>query len=318
MALLGIFLKSLLAVLLFYCFLPFWVPDGFGSKNDDTKKPNFIVILADDIGWGDLGANLPELESHTPNLDAVAAGGLRFEDFHSAASTCSPSRASLLTGRLGARTGVTHNFAVQSVGGLPLNETTLAEVLKKSGYTTGLIVGGRGRSQGCPLPAGNLTGFSPPLPGFDYYYGIPYSNDMGCTDAPGYDIPPCPPCPLRCNLTQSTGGGCYPKLALPLMQNRAIVEQPADLRHLSERYALRAEQFVEEVSSQGRPYFLYVALAHMHVPLSRPPMAPPLGPYANSLTEMDILIGRIKAAAYGAAGQDTLLWFTGKCLGMGM
>eukprot|EP00079_Xenopus_tropicalis_P016967 XP_004916396.2 PREDICTED: arylsulfatase G [Xenopus tropicalis] len=312
MALLGIFLKSLLAVLLFYCFLPFWVPDGFGSKNDDTKKPNFIVILADDIGWGDLGANLPELESHTPNLDAVAAGGLRFEDFHSAASTCSPSRASLLTGRLGARTGVTHNFAVQSVGGLPLNETTLAEVLKKSGYTTGLI----GKWH-----LGHHGNYHPNARGFDYYYGIPYSNDMGCTDAPGYDIPPCPPCPLRCNLTQSfasTGGGCYPKLALPLMQNRAIVEQPADLRHLSERYALRAEQFVEEVSSQGRPYFLYVALAHMHVPLSRPPMAPPLGPYANSLTEMDILIGRIKAAAYGAAGQDTLLWFTGKCLGMGM
>lgn len=63
----------------------------------------------------------------------------RFVDFHSAASTCSPSRASLLTGRLGARNGVTHNFAVTSVGGLPLNETTLAEVLREAGYSTGAI-----------------------------------------------------------------------------------------------------------------------------------------------------------------------------------
>lgn len=63
----------------------------------------------------------------------------RFVDFHAAASTCSPSRAALLTGRLGLRNGVTHNFAVTSVGGLPLNETTVAEVLQQAGYVTGMI-----------------------------------------------------------------------------------------------------------------------------------------------------------------------------------
>ena len=71
----------------------------------------------------------------------------RFMDFHSAASTCSPSRASLLTGRLGARNGVTRNFAITSVGGLPLNETTLAEVLRGAGYSTGAI-GNAGRAEG--------------------------------------------------------------------------------------------------------------------------------------------------------------------------
>ncbi|KFW66837.1 Arylsulfatase G, partial [Pygoscelis adeliae] len=101
-------------------------------------QPNFIVILADDAGWGDLGANWAETKE-TPHLDELAAEGTRFVDFHSAASTCSPSRASLLTGRLGARNGVTHNFAVTSVGGLPLNETTLAEVLREAGYSTGAI-----------------------------------------------------------------------------------------------------------------------------------------------------------------------------------
>ncbi|XP_053851089.1 arylsulfatase G isoform X4 [Vidua macroura] len=150
-----------------------------------SRRPNFIVILADDVGWGDLGANWAETKE-TPRLDQLAAEGTRFVDFHSAASTCSPSRASLLTGRLGVRNGVTHNFAISSLGGLPLNETTLAEVLREAGYSTGAIgkwhLGHHGRHH-------------PNSRGFDYYFGIPYSHDMGCTDSPGYNVPPCPPCP---------------------------------------------------------------------------------------------------------------------------
>ncbi|XP_064006714.1 arylsulfatase G isoform X2 [Pogoniulus pusillus] len=111
---------------------------GFLAPCVAHRQPNFIVILADDVGWGDLGANWAETKE-TPHLDELAAEGTRFVDFHSAASTCSPSRASLLTGRLGARNGVTHNFAVSSVGGLPLNESTLAEVLREAGYSTGAI-----------------------------------------------------------------------------------------------------------------------------------------------------------------------------------
>lgn len=76
----------------------------------------------------------------------------RFVDFHAAASTCSPSRASLLTGRLGLRNGVTRNFAVTSVGGLPLNETTLAEALRQAGYVTGMI-----GNTGAPRPGGPVS-----------------------------------------------------------------------------------------------------------------------------------------------------------------
>ena len=99
------------------------------------SKPNVIVFFSDDTGWGDLGAN-GVAPSETPNLDALAASGLRFTDWHAGASVCTPSRAALLTGRLGARTGVTHNFGIASTMGLDLDEKTIAEVVKPAGYDT--------------------------------------------------------------------------------------------------------------------------------------------------------------------------------------
>uniref|UniRef100_A0AAV2LFU8 Sulfatase N-terminal domain-containing protein n=1 Tax=Knipowitschia caucasica TaxID=637954 RepID=A0AAV2LFU8_KNICA len=161
---------------------------------DTAKKPNFIIILADDIGWGDLDANLnPEVrKNNTPNLNWMAQQGLRFTDFHSPASTCSPSRAALLTGRYGLRNGVTHNFAVNSVAGLPLSEVTFPQLLQAAGYHTAMI----GKWH-----LGHNRPYSPTNRGFSYYLGVPYSNDMGCTDSPGYDLPHCPPCDTHSRLT---------------------------------------------------------------------------------------------------------------------
>uniref|UniRef100_U3IPB2 Arylsulfatase G n=1 Tax=Anas platyrhynchos platyrhynchos TaxID=8840 RepID=U3IPB2_ANAPP len=280
---LSLWLLSCLAACPWGAFLlPCRARHGFG-------KPHFMVILADDLGWGDLGANWAQTKE-TPNLDELAAQGTRFVDFHSAASTCSPSRASLLTGRLGARNGVTHNFAITSLGGLPLNETTLAEVLQAAGYSTGAIgkwhLGHHGRHH-------------PMSRGFDYYFGIPYSNDMGCTDTPGYNVPPCPPCPPG-------DKECYRDVALPLFENLTIIQQPVNLSSLTERYAEAAARFVQRASDSGRPFFLYVALAHMHVPLevSVPPGS---DVYGAALREMDALVGRLRRLA----GPNTLLWFTG-------
>ncbi|XP_074778147.1 arylsulfatase G isoform X2 [Athene noctua] len=261
---------------------------GFSAPRAAYGRPNFIVILADDVGWGDLGANWAETKE-TPHLDELAAEGMRFVDFHSAASTCSPSRASLLTGRLGARNGVTHNFAITSVGGLPLNETTLAEVLREAGYSTGAI-------------------------GFDYFFGIPYSHDMGCTDTPGYNLPPCPPCPRLGAAARIGGKDCYTEVALPLFENVTIVQQPVNLSSLATRYAEEAARFIRRASDSGRPFFLYLALAHMHVPLGVPPPPPPAsgrGIYGASLSEMDALVGRIKQVADSHGKGNTLLWFTG-------
>ncbi|NWI57596.1 ARSG Arylsulfatase, partial [Calyptomena viridis] len=266
-------------------------------------QPNFIIILADDVGWGDLGANWAETKE-TPHLDQLAAEGTRFVDFHSAASTCSPSRASLLTGRLGVRNGVTHNFAITSVGGLPLNETTLAEVLQEAGYSTGAI----GKWH-----LGHHGGHHPNFRGFDYYFGIPYSHDMGCTDTPSYNLPPCPPCPRHSAAARMARKDCYTEVALPLFENVTIVQQPVNLSSLATRYAEEAAQFIQQASDSRRPFFLYLALAHMHVPLWDP-LSPPAsgrGIYGSSLSEMDALVGRIKQVADSHGKGNTLVWFTG-------
>ncbi|TRZ00346.1 hypothetical protein DNTS_002865 [Danionella cerebrum] len=257
------------------------------DKPDEKERPNFIVILADDIGWGDLWLNSPGNSSSTPWLDSLRLKGKRFTDFHSPASTCSPSRAAILTGRHGLRNGVTHNFAVGSVEGLPLNETTFAQLLHDAGYYTAMI-------------------------GFDYYLGIPYSNDMGCTDEPGLDLPSCPPC-VQSHATRKNEG-CYMKLALPLFENETIVEQPLDTWSLKDRYAKAAVQQIFTASlSKKQPFLLYMALAHMHVPLFHNAFlnVTTSVPYTASLSDMDSLVGSIMQAVSSELLENTLIWFTG-------
>ncbi|XP_004432973.1 PREDICTED: arylsulfatase G isoform X1 [Ceratotherium simum simum] len=298
-----LFLKVLLVGVSFSgCLYP--LVDFCFSGETRGQKPNFVIILADDMGWGDLGANWAETKD-TVNLDKMAAEGMRFVDFHAAASTCSPSRASLLTGRLGLRHGVTHNFAVTSVGGLPLNETTLAEVLQQAGYVTAMI----GKWH-----LGHHGSYHPNFRGFDYYFGIPYSHDMGCTDTPGYNHPPCLACPRGDRPLRNLERDCYNDVALPLYENLNIVEQPVNLSSLAQKYAEKATQFIQHASASGRPFLLYVGLAHMHVPLSRTQLsadAQAQGPYGAGLREMDSLVGQIKGKVDHTAKENTFLWFTG-------
>ncbi len=153
--------KRTLACLFF--FLPFAV---FAQKK--TDKPNIVVIMADDLGYGDLGS-FGATDIRTPNIDGLANQGIKLTSFYSASPVCSPTRFGLLTGRLPRRAGIDHVFFPESYTGIPHEETTIAEALKGVGYATGIV----GKWH-----LGHQKEFLPLQHGFDEYYGMPYSNDM--------------------------------------------------------------------------------------------------------------------------------------------
>ncbi len=131
------------------------------------RPPNVILIYADDLGYGDLGCYGSKLR--TPNLDRMAAEGVRFTHFYSGNPVCSPSRAALLTGRYPTRAGVPRVLFPKDTTGLPDSEVTLAALLKSRGYRT-MCIG--------KWHLGHLPQYLPTSRGFDGYFGIPYSNDM--------------------------------------------------------------------------------------------------------------------------------------------
>ena len=132
-----------------------------------ADQPNFVILFADDLGYGDLGCYGSRTIA-TPRIDRMAAEGMRFTDFYVAAPFCSPSRAALLTGRLPVRCGLPYVLFPAEHTGLAPEEVTLAELLKARGYATACI--GKWHL-GWDHP------FRPQRQGFDVYYGLPYSND---------------------------------------------------------------------------------------------------------------------------------------------
>ncbi len=133
----------------------------------ETTPPNVVMIYCDDLGYGDLGCYGSKIP--TPNLDRMAAQGVRFTHFYSANPVCSPSRASLLTGRYPTRVGVPRVFFPADKTGLAQDEQTIANVLKARGYATKCV----GKWH-----LGHEPAYLPTSRGFDEYFGIPYSNDM--------------------------------------------------------------------------------------------------------------------------------------------
>lgn len=199
-------------------------------------RPNIILINCDDLGYGDLGC-YGSARNDTPHLDRLAAEGVRFTDFYAASPVCSASRAALLTGCYSQRIGFADCqvlFPGQKEGLNP-NEITIARLLKKVGYDTTII----GKWH-----CGDQPEFLPTNHGFDEYFGIPYSNDMGRqVNAP--DHPP-----------------------LPLMRNGEVIQQQPDQRGITERYVDEALRFMRRV--RKNPFFLYFAHMYVHVPLFIP------------------------------------------------
>ena len=139
------------------------------NKNEiQSQLPNIVFIFADDLGYGDLGC-FGATDIATPNIDRIAAEGIKFTSFLSASPVCSPSRAGLLTGRMPQRMGINQVFFPESFTGMDPEEITIAEILKDKGYRTAVV----GKWH-----LGHMEKFLPLNQGFDEYFGIPYSNDM--------------------------------------------------------------------------------------------------------------------------------------------
>ncbi|XP_070577433.1 arylsulfatase A-like [Ptychodera flava] len=243
-----------------------------------SSKPNIVILFSDDVGYGDLGC-YGHPTSSTPNIDRLASKGMLFTQFYVAASACSPSRAALLTGRLAPRTGIYPGALFpDSTGGLPLDETTIANLLKEQGYQTAII----GKWH---LGIGRNQKYLPTNFGFDHYLGIPYAHNQ-C---------PCQTCfwpDVTCNQHS-----CRPQFSgCPLFLDDKIIEQPVDLPNLHRRYAVTARNFISRISSRNQPFFLYYAFQHCHVPQfagKRFRNSSLRGVYGDSLAEVDWSVGQV-------------------------
>ncbi len=204
------------------------------------KQPNIILVNCDDLGYGDLGC-YGSVNNDTPNIDRLAADGMRFTDFYMASPVCSPSRAAMMTGcyppriSFGDLDGDIVLFPGQDIGLHP-DEITIADLLKQSGYAT-MHVG--------KWHCGDQDEFLPTSHGFDDYYGIPFSNDMG----------------------RMIGRETTPPL--PLLHGRQVIQEQPDLTSITERYAEKSVEFIR--ANSGRPFFLYLAHMHVHLPLYAAP-----------------------------------------------
>jgi arylsulfatase A-like enzyme len=256
-------------------------------------RPNFVVIFCDDLGYGDLGVyGHPTIR--TPQLDRMAAEGQKWTNFYVAASVCTPSRAGLITGRLPIRSGMCSDqrrvLFPDSGGGLPVDEITIAEALKEAGYATAAI----GKWH-----LGHLPQYLPTEHGFDYYFGIPYSNDMDRTP----DSPP--------------GRAAFldPKSEywnVPLIRNGEIVERPADQTTITRRYTEEAVRFIR--GHIDEPFFVYLAHSMVHVPLFRSSEFENTslrGLYGDVVGEIDWSVGKIlNTLREQGLDRETLVIFT--------
>lgn len=238
-------------------------------------RPNLVIILADDLGYGDLGCyGHPKFK--TPHLDQMAAEGARLTQFNCPAPFCAPTRAALITGRYPFRCGMTQNPAPD--GGpdadglhLPESELTLPALLKQSGYATGMVGKwhlGHAKAQWLPTRRG-----------FDEYLGIPYSNDMR---------------PVQ------------------VLEGERRVEYPVVQATLTKRYTERALDYIDR--HRASPFFLYFAQAMPHKPLAVSEefyQKSGAGLYGDAISELDWSVGQVlgKLKALGLE-KNTLVMFT--------
>jgi uncharacterized sulfatase len=242
----------------------------------------------------------------------MAAEGIRFTQFYSAAPLCSPSRAALLTGRYPVRSGINFVLFPDSTGGLPESETTIAELLHGRGYVTHIT----GKWH-----LGHLPPYLPTRHGFDSYFGIPYSNDMSLATNPVYD-----------EINRQFGRSRPPATleryrnlpGIPLMRDGKVVETEPDQTRLTLRYTADANAFIRKSAAANRPFFLYFPHTFPHVPLfasERFRGRSRRGLYGDAVEELDWSVGEVMKTLAGLKlEENTLVLFSsdnGGAVGLG-
>jgi len=231
------------------------------TQASSIDKPNVIIIFCDDVGYADVGV-FGAKGYKTPNIDRMAAEGVKFTDFYAAAPSCTPSRAALMTGCYPQRVGLPNVIGPSAKVGISSEEKTIAEVLKPLGYATSCY----GKWH-----LGHLPKFLPMRHGFDDYFGLPYSNDMW----------PKHPTSDR-----------YPDL--PLIEGERVIEYNPDQTQLTTWYTERSVRFIEK--NKGRPFFLYLPHSMAHVPLfvsDKFKGKSEQGLYGDVMMEIDWSVGQI-------------------------
>lgn len=271
---------------LFIRLLPVLAISGAAIASHAAEKPNVIVVFIDDFGYGDLGC-YGSTKHRTPHIDRMAAEGIRLTDFYVGSSVSTPSRAALLTGCYPRRVSMHVNAdpaPLMSKGrqvlfpvshkGLNPGEITIAELMKGQGYATACI----GKWH-----LGDQLPFLPTRQGFDYYYGIPYSNDM--------DRPYCP---------------------LPLMEQEKVVVAPVGHDSLTIRYTAKAVEFIK--SHKQSPFFIYLCHNMTHDPLAASPAfkgKSANGLYGDATEELDWSMGELfKTLREEGLDENTWVVFT--------
>ncbi|MCH8923862.1 MAG: sulfatase [Planctomycetes bacterium] len=247
------------------------------------RSPNFIIIFCDDLGYGDIGCFGSE-KHRTPNIDRMAKEGLRMTSFYSTCGVCTPSRSSLMTGCYPRRVNMHQSARGEWVlfpvarRGLNPKEITIAEVLKAQGYATACV----GKWH-----LGDQPPFLPTQQGFDSYFGIPYSNDMGSRQR---KINP----------------------PLPILRDTTVIEAPADQTTLTKRYTEEVVKFI--AANKDKPFFVYLPHTMPHNPVNSSPAFKGKSAnrgYGDCVEEIDWSTGQILAALkQHGIDEQTLVIFT--------
>jgi len=307
-------------------------------------RPNIIMFFVDDLGYGDTGFNGNTM-TETPNIDRLAHSGKILSSWYSGCPVCSGSRTALMTGRQFTRVGVPGVFGDASSTGLPLNESTVADQLKRAGYKTAIM--GKWHLGQRPM-------FLPGARGFDTYLGIPYSDDMGRARRT--------PCPGKTQVTEMMQASNFkytiednvhgtlenladlnsedPSDLVPLVfqsggvsstpgaqtktgayaKNTTILEQPLDFTTIAPKYNQFVLNFIE--ASIAVPFFLYMPFSHVHTTANNQPEkqyagckfqnTTRRGTFGDALAEVDWIIGNVHAKLEQAGiEENTLIIFTG-------